>query len=545
MKKGKYRILLPALLLSALSLCGQAQNNQLKVASVDNTKHNKQNSLINSPDSIDVKNLNKIVSDKLDSLVKTWYVKNAFKVDTTKFSTLSDSLISAIPDSVYVNRLKNLDSYINLPFNETVKHIISFYHRRPTQVSIMMGLSNYYFPLFEEILAKYNLPLELKYLPIIESALNPRAISRVRASGLWQFMYGTAKLYGLEINSFVDERFDPIKSTEAACHFLKDLYSIYNDWHLVIAAYNCGPGNINKAIRRSGGEQNYWDIYYKLPKETREYIPTYIAATYVMNYSKDQGLSPTEPSFKLQTDTIELRAYYNFAQISATLNIPIEELRQLNPQYVRDIIPAKSDKPYILKLPVDKISAFINNQAQIYAYNRDKFFPNNQIIIPKGGLASMDVNGKKKIYYTVRDGESPGSIAKKHHVTLASLRSWNNIRHDVIRVGQKLAIYVPEKGAPKSKQLMASVSKPQPKEIAKPIDSQSISKEPIQSVDDQPSNKAIAQEFTYYTVRSGDSIATIAKQFTGVSDVDIIAVNQIKDANSLIPGQKLKIPKKV
>ena len=544
MRKGKYRFLLPALFLSALSLCGQAQSNQLKVASVDNTKHNKQDSLINSPDSICVKNLNKILSDKLDSLVNTWYAKNAFKVDTTKFSTLSDSLISAIPDSVYVNRLKNLDSYISLPFNETVKHIISFYNRRPTQVSIMMGLSNYYFPLFEEILAKYNLPLELKYLPIIESALNPRAISRVRASGLWQFMYSTAKLYGLEINSFVDERFDPIKSTEAACHFLKDLYSIYNDWHLVIAAYNCGPGNINKAIRRSGGEQNYWDIYYKLPKETREYIPTYIAATYVMNYSKDQGLSPTEPSFKLQTDTIELHAYYNFAQVAATLNISIEELRQLNPQYVRDIIPAKSDKPYILKLPIDKISAFINNQAQIYAYNRDKFFPNNQIIIPKGGLASMDVNGKKKIYYTVRDGESPGSIAKKHHVTLASLRSWNNIRHDVIRVGQKLAIYIPEKGTSKSNQLVASVSKPQPKGIVKSIDSLSVNKQTPSSVD-QSANNSLTQEYTYYTVRSGDSIATIAKQFTGVSDVDIIAVNQIKDANSLTPGQKLKIPKKV
>jgi len=409
----------------------------------------------------------------------------------------------------------------------------------------MMGLSSYYFPLFEEILAKYNLPLELKYLPIIESALNPRAISRVRASGLWQFMYGTAKIYGLEMNSFVDERFDPIKSTEAACRYLRDLYEIYGDWHVVLAAYNCGPGNINKAIRRSGGEQSYWDIYNKLPKETRAYIPTFIGATYVMNYAKEYQLTPIEPSFKIQTDTIELHAYYNFQQIAVNLNIPIEELRQLNPQYKRDIIPAKSDKPYILKLPTDKISGFIDNQAQIFAYNREKFFPNNQIIIPKSGIAYADVDGKKKIYYTVRAGDNPGSIAKKHRISLANLRSWNNLHHDIIQIGQKLAIYVPENASPKTKQMVASVSKTPVVEPAKPIESQPVTGQVSQSANVQlVSNNAINEEYTYYTVRSGDSLYTIAKQFNGVSDADIMAANQIKDANNLMPGQKLKIPKK-
>lgn len=543
MKKANYRFLLVAILINALSFSGLAQINQPKAPSFKAIYLSKQDSLNNLSDSISDKNLSNMVSDQLDSLTNTWYVKNAFKVDSLTLNNLSDSLNNALPDSVYISRIKNLDSYINLPFNESVKRIISFYLRKhPSQVSIMMGLSNYYFPLFEEILAKYNLPLELKYLTIIESALNPKAISRVKASGLWQFMYGTAKIYGLEINSFVDDRFDPIKSTEAACHFLSDLYAIYGDWHLVIAAYNCGPGNINKAIRRSGGKQNYWDIYYKLPKETRGYIPAFIAANYVMNYAKDQGISATLPSFKLQTDTIVLHSYINFEQISSVIKIPIEELRQLNPQYRHDIIPAKSDKPYVIKLPTNKISAFIDNQAQIYAYNRDKFFPNNQIISPKGDPSYADVEGKSKVYYTVRQGDNPGSIAKKHHISLASLRNWNNIHNDVIRVGQKLAIYS-QKSAPKSKQLLATIPKTPAKPSTKSIVPQSVSAQPTLSEDSMQVNKIIAQEYTYYTVRNGDSLTTIARQFTGVSDVDIIAVNQIKDANSLVPGQKLKIPR--
>jgi membrane-bound lytic murein transglycosylase D len=546
MEKGKYcRFLLLLLFFCVFSSFTKAQNLQSDIGLNDNNNPGTQDSHITLPDSLCDENLKSVLSVELDSLVSTWYVKNAFNLDSLNLVDRSDTLNIVYPDSVYISRLKNLDSFINLPFNETVRKLISFYteKRRPL-VSIMLGLSNYYFPLFEEMLAKYDLPLELKYLPIIESALNPKAISRARAAGLWQFMYSTGKLYGLEINSYVDERFDPLKATDAACRFLRDLYDLYKDWHLVMAAYNCGPGNINKAIRRSGGDQNYWDIYNRLPRETRGYIPIFIAATYVMNYAKDHRLNPTKPSFRMETDTIELHSYYNFEQISVNLNIPIDELRLINPQYKRDIIPAKSDKPYILRLPSDKVMAFIDNQAQIYAYNRDKFFPNNQIVIPKGSLAYADIDGKKKIFYSVRSGDSPGSIAKKHHISLANLRSWNNLRHDLIRVGQKLAIYVPSKGESKTTQMVASVSKASVEQSVNPTDTLAVITNRVKSENIHEAGTKIPVEYTYYTVRSGDSLYTIAKKFNGVSDAEIMVLNQITDVNNLMPGQKLKIPVK-
>jgi len=404
-----------------------------------------------------------------------------------------------------------------------------------------MGLTNYYFPLFEEALAKYNLPAELKYLPIIESALNPKIVSRAGASGLWQFMYGTGKMYGLEINSYIDERNDPIKSTDAAARYLRDLYEIYGDWHVVIAAYNCGPGNVNKAVRRSGGKQNYWEIYSKLPKETRGYIPIFIAATYVMNHAKEHNLIPIQPSFRILTDTIILRSYVNFEQIAANLDIPIQEIRQLNPQYKRDVIPAKADKPYVLKLPLDKISPFIDNETQIFAYNRDKYFPNNQIVLirEEKGSSRFSIDGKKKIFYTVKRGDNPGAIASRYRISVSSLREWNNMPHNTIRVGQKLAIFVNENSP------LAKVSKT----VAKIEVPQNKAQAPNANVPQQiqpvvSSESALNGEFTLYTVRSGDSLFTIAKQFAGVSDLEIKLLNNIKNARGLIPGQKLKIPVK-
>jgi len=539
MNKINYGILLITLLICTIE--SNAQINDSQPTTSTTTEVNRLDSVKSIlADPFPDDNLDNILSDKLDSMVNTWYVQNAYAVDSLE-KACSYVEQNEIPDSVYISRLQNLDSYVPLPYNESVKKFINFYlNKRRGQVSIMMGLTSYYFPLFEEALAKYNLPAELKYLPIIESALNPRIVSRAGASGLWQFMYGTAKMYGLEINSYIDERNDPIKSTDAAARYLRDLYAIYGDWHIVIAAYNCGPGNVNKAVRRSGGKQGYWEIYSKLPKETRGYIPIFIAATYVMNHAKEHNLVPIQPSFKLLTDTVIVNSYINFEQIAANLDITVLEIRQLNPQYKRDIIPAKADKPYVLKLPIDKISPFIDNETQIFAYNRDKYFPNNQIALIKEvvGKSNYNTEGKKKIVYTVQSGDSPGKIAGRFRISTSNLVAWNNIRHNLIRTGQKLTIYVngntPETLA-KAEPAKAKpeVSKVEPSSENIPLQLQSISAE-----------SALNGEYTVYTVRSGDSLYTIAKQFAGVSDLEIKLLNKIKNARSLVPGQKLKIPVK-
>jgi len=513
----------------------QVNNNQPNTATITTEVKNIDSLQCILADTFPGDNLDTVLSDKLDSLVNTWYVQNAFSVDSLERAFSGSAVETELPDSVYISRLQNLDSYIPLPYNESVKKFINFYlNKRRSQVAIMMGLTNYYFPLFEEALARYNLPSELKYLPIIESALNPKIVSRAGASGLWQFMYATAKMYGLEINSYIDERNDPIKSTDAAARYLRDLYAIYGDWHVVIAAYNCGPGNINKAVRRSGGKQSYWEIYSKLPKETRGYIPIFIAANYVMNHSQEHNLYAVQPAFKLLTDTIILTSYLNFEQIAATLNIPVQEIRQLNPQYKRDIIPAKPDKPFVLKLPIDKISPFIDNQPQIFAYNRDKYFPNNQIALIKEvhGTSNYDLEGKKKIYYTVQRGDNPGEIANKFRIRVSDLCAWNNIRHNMIRIGQKLAIYSKD-NAPSPK-TVATVAKTEISQVQAPG-------QKLQTIN---AENALSGEYTLYTVRRGDSLYTIARQFAGVSDQEIKLLNNLKNANSLMPGQKLKIPVK-
>ena len=508
-----------------------------EVKSTDSLKLNPTDSLLND-------NLDIVLSDKLDSMVNTWYVQNAFPVDSIEQALASDSIQKELPDSVYISRLRNLDSYIPMPYNDAVKKFINFYlNKRKGMVSIMMGLTNYYFPLFEEALAKYDLPLELKYLPIIESALNPKIVSRAGASGLWQFMHGTAKMYGLEINSYIDERNDPIKSTDAAARYLRDLYTIYGDWHVVIAAYNCGPGNINKAVRRSGGKQNYWEIYSKLPRETRGYIPIFIAANYIMNYAKEHQIVPVQPSFKMLTDTIVLTTYLNFEQVSAVLNIPVAEIRQLNPQYKRDIIPAKPDKQLALKLPIEKISPFIDSQTQILAFEREKYFPNNQIVLIKDDRSSgnyFTIAGKKQIFYTVKSGDTPGEIASRFKVGTASLIEWNNIRHNRINIGQKLSIYVNEKSQLAKAEATESSVKT---EVAKaPVPTTQVNTTQLSSISGV--NALNSEEYTYYIVRQGDSLYTIAKQFAGVSDTEIKLLNNIKNARGLVIGQKLKIPVK-
>jgi len=506
----------------------------------------------NMADKVINENLNMLVSDKLDSLVNTWYIKNAFAYDNTEFDALPEEIKTYLPDSVYISRLQAIDSYLPLPYNETVRNFIGLYTIRKRELtSYMLGLSNYYFPIFEEALERYQLPLELKYLPIIESALNPKIVSRAGASGLWQFMIGTGKLYGLEINSYIDERNDPIKSSDAAARYLRDLYNIYGDWHVVIAAYNCGPGNINKAVRRSGGKQSYWDIYYSLPRETRGYIPVFIAATYVMNYEKEHLLKATEPKFKTVTDTIEVHNYLNFEQLSAVLNIPIEEIRRLNPQYRRDIIPARPDKTYLLKLPNEAISAYIDNQTQIFAYNRDKYFPNNQLVPLKGKStknskgAITPVDGMRELTHVVKSGDNLGAIASKYRVSVNDLKAWNDFRKKTLQIGQRITVYVPGKPL-KSKETVIEKPATTPPTLAnQPTETKSGSA--ISQAVTSPSmevTSTTSDEYILYTVQRGDSLFTIAKKFPGITDADLKAFNNIRNVKGLYVGQQLKIPKR-
>ncbi len=442
-----------------------------------------------------------------------------------------------LSDSAYIAQLENLVSVFDLTYNEKVKGFINLYaNRRRNQVGNMLGLSEHYFPLFEEHLDKYNLPLELRNLPIIESALNTKAKSKSGAVGLWQFMYATGKIYGLEINSYVDERMDPVKSTIAASNFLKDLYKIYGDWTLAIAAYNCGAGNVNKAIRRSGGKRNFWEIYYKLPKETRGYVPAFIAANYIMNYYKNYNITPKKIDLPLKTDTILINEFLHFQQVSEVLNIPIETLRDLNPQYKIDIIPAKI-KSYTLKLPVEYIDQFIYLQDSIFNYKDSIFFNDkNRTIAPSStNENSVYTNAPSKnmvaINYTVKQGDNVGLISNWYNVNTSDLTNWNNLHKNRIRDGQKIVIYKNKNVAPNfiniNKMSFAAKQKMIGKDVAEPKTTTKASTN---------SNK-----YVYYTVKNGDNFWSIAKRYDGISGTDIMKLNKITEEGSLKIGQKLKI----
>ena len=375
-------------------------------------------------------------SDRLDFLLHMWAVENAV---ATEYSS-TDNPPTVLPDSVYRNRLAALPCIMEMPYNSHVKSFINLYtvqKRRHSEV--MLGLGNYYFPIFEEVLAANDMPLELKYLPVIESALNPSAFSRMGAAGLWQFMVATGRMYGLEINSLVDERMDPIKSTHAAVRYLKDLYAIYGDWNLVIAAYNCGPGNVRKAISRSDGKRDYWAIYPHLPRETRGYVPIFIAATYAMEYASEHGVFPAIVDVPIISDTIEVREFVHLEQIASVINIPIDQLRRLNPQYRRNIIPGGASKPYPLCLPAHYLSSFIEKYDEITQYRADELVNNRRKEIEAARQLPSGSSGKV-IYHTVRSGQTLGGIAQTYGVSVSKLRQWNNINGSLIRVGQKLKI---------------------------------------------------------------------------------------------------------
>ena len=360
-------------------------------------------------------------------------------LDTTDCVALHDT--TTLPDSVYKARLQALPCVIELPYNERVRaFILRYVKRSPKQVARMMRMSEYYFPIFEEALGRYNLPYELRCVPIIESALNPMARSHAGAAGLWQFMPATAKLYGLEVNSLVDERMDVLKSTEAACRFLTNMYAIYHDWNLVIAAYNCGSGNVNKAIRRAGGKRDFWSIYPYLPRETRNYVPIFIAANYAMSYGEEHGICKAPAEKTLITDTICTTRRMHLQQVSENLGIEMDELRRLNPQYSRDIIPG--GKSYSLCLPLEKMGPYIDQEDSILSYKADSLINNRRAEIDMAKVTS--VNGSYRVngvtYYKIKKGDTLSGIAKKFHCSVKQIKKWNNMKSDAIREGKKLKI---------------------------------------------------------------------------------------------------------
>ena len=399
------------------------------------------------------------LEDNLDSLLHLYNAQTYMMLDTA--CNYKDEN-RTYPKEVYIDRLKRLPTIIEMPYNEVVQKFIDRYSGKLRRsVSFMLGASNFYMPIFEEALEAYNLPLELKYLPVIESALNPKAVSRVGATGLWQFMLATGKRYGLEVNSLVDERRDPVKASYAAAHYLSDLYKIFDDWGLVIAAYNCGPSKVNQAIHRAKGSADYWSIYPYLPKETRGYVPAFIAANYIMNYYCEHNICPMKTMHPLTTDTVMVSRNLHFTQVAELCGIDKEALHALNPQYRTEIIPGASE-PMSLCLPSEKIATFINHGDSIYNYRAEELFTRRIEVKPEQATvtrtttttrssqkssrskskASKSKKSKKSrsSSVTIKNGDTLIDIAKRNGTTVEKLRKINGIKGSNIRAGKKIRV---------------------------------------------------------------------------------------------------------
>lgn len=462
-----------------------------------------------------------------DSLLNLWYVqKKVAQSEEGYFDMDSVRFQSNVPDSVYVERIREMNSFITLPYNDIVKnYIIKYSEKMPTSIGKILGLCEYYMPIFEEIFSQYDMPEELRAMAVIESAMNPLAVSRVGAKGMWQFMYSTAKIYGLHIDSFVDERLDPIKSAHAAAQYLQDAYEIFGDWNLAIASYNCGAGNVNKAIRRSGGKRAFWDIWPYLPRETRGYVPAFVGALYTMNYYKEHGIRPVTVETPAHVDTFHINKMLHLKQVSELTGAPLEDLKNLNPQYRHEIIPG-NEREYILRIPYTYTNAFLEHEDSLYRHKADIYF--NPVTIKK----IKDGGDGERVVYRVKSGDYLGKIAANHGTTVAKIKKWNNLTTNDIRVGQRLIIYRGGK-APASTSSTSSTKTSSTQ--AKPA----TQTKPAQTKPAQTFPAGTA--YTEYVVQSGESLYLIAKKFPGVSAQNIMDFNGI--GSNIKPGMKLKIPK--
>ncbi len=472
----------------------------------------------------------------LDSLTSLKYFESSYFTKDTSILNIYNfpaDFTPQYPDSVYKARIEKLNAQtpIKLVYNDAVKNFIDLYAVKKKKVtSRILGLSELYFPFFEEQLDKYGLPLELKYLAVIESALNPTAKSRAGACGLWQFMYKTGKLYGLNNTSYVDDRFDPYKSTVAACEHMKDLYNIYNDWFLVLAAYNSGAGNVNKAIRRSGGKMNFWEIKKYLPRETNGYVPAFIAVNYIMNYYAEHNIFPTDPCIMhYETDTVHINQVVTFAQISEFLNIPIEDIQILNPAYKKSVIPATSEKTCTLTLPKNFIGNFINNEAALYQYKTKEQIMDQEMALKEAeNLEKIKYENENESFetYTVKKGDALGIIANRYKCTVQDIKEWNNLTKTIIRPGQKLIVRS-KSSCHKSKDTVKT----------------SVQENGTEKKPDSTKVTVVKKDTAdkYYIVKNGDALSIIAHKYH-CSVTDLKEWNKLKSTTIRI-GQKLIVQK--
>lgn len=536
----------------------------------------------------------------LDSLKKTFNVhETSTCIDQRWMKELSDASLSNemfydienlnidekvsydLDTDLLKKRLQKLDvqSPFVIEYNPALENVIkSFLKNRSKSFERQMALAEYYFPMFEEKLSKYNLPLEIKYLAIVESALQPKAKSKVGAGGLWQFMPATGKQYKLDISTYVDERHDPLKSTEAACHYMMNMYEIFGDWSLVLASYNCGPGNVSKAIRRSGGKTDYWEIRKFLPQETANYLPAFLATMYIYEFKKEHGLVPKKAELTyFETDTVMVKHAMTFKQLSDLLDISEEQLAYLNPIYKSNYIPSFEDEHFYLRLPKSKIGVFVSNEEKIYGYlvyleqekirnlelaqvrKRDSIakkdslalvsnlnFKNTDSVEYEEVIKKRTKEVLSKNYHKVKSGESLGVIADKNNVSISDLRKWNNIKGSAINAGQSLVIQTKKKVT-----VNEVIKKPKKKiEVVEPVVENAVAEntelQNPQQVKPKTENKYAAAKSKieikedYYIVQKGDSIFSITKKFPNLTADDLKKKNDLKTDN-IQPGMKLKI----
>lgn len=446
---------------------------------------------------------NSYTADFSDSLYSIWCA-NMRSLDFEETGTLDSAhFASKVSDEVLMKRLKDMNPFFTLPFNNTVRNYMVLYaEKRPKTMSRILGLSVYMMPMMEETFHRYGLPLELKYMSIIESQMNPLAVSRAGAKGMWQFMYQTARIYGLEITSFVDERLDVVASTDAAARYLRDAYKVFGDWSLAISSYNCGMGNVQKAIRKAGS-RDFWAIYPYLPTETRGYVPAFVGAYYAMTYYREYGLKPADVGLPAQIDTFHISKNLHFKQVEEVVGIPEDELKLLNPKYIHQIVPGSDRSPCVLNIPYSCSAAFLAaDKDSLYAHRASELLEDK---ILKGGdnPATASSSGARK--HSVKSGESLSRIASRYGVKVEQLRKWNALKSDVLHVGQVLYVggYAPGKA---------------------------------------PSQASTSSAYSVYIVKSGDTLSKIAARYPGMTAKRLMEYNGI--SSGIKVGQKIKIPKK-